>query len=771
MRISLYYRIGFLVRFQKVACCLALVCLLFISCIGQKVKNYNLNFEEVDSLHQPVGWTLPLKEQSGLLIHLDSNLKQEGRYSLSISKSKDSKRLGPSYILPAPVKGEILHLTGFVKSENVTGGYAGLWIRVDDAFGDMLGLNNIKETSITGTHDWAKYDIEIPYEAADANNIIVGALITGSGKIWVDNLTVSVDDQLIQHVALKKNLLSSLSGKFELPTLKCTPEKIHDLANVGALWGFIKYNHPNVVAGGYNMDEELSGILSEILESKSSAESNRLLEKWVDGFGSFRPCPNCPNASKDQVKLKPDYGYLFKPGNFPESLAGKVSFIRDNHPAFTDQHYVTLTKGNDFGLNANVIVKKGPVFQNEVKYSNSPYPNLKLRLLSLYRYWNMIRYFYPYRYLIVENWDSLLEEFIPKFINAKNKGEYSLTCLELICRVKDSHADILGFNPTLDTLKGVLMTPFQAKFIAGKLIVTGYYSEWPGLENRIQPGDIISRIEDTSVDVLMKKYLKLTPGSNYSTQLRDLPSRHGFLLRSNDSTAHLYIFRKGKGIETSVHRIPVTAINPLADYLDFREQSGYRLINKDIGYIYPAKLNANDIESVKTLFKDTRGVVMDLRCYPAVFMPFIYGSWLKSVSSPFARFRNITLGMPGAILDGDEVSNGGNSDGTYKGKLVIIVNSVTQSQGEYTAMALGAVPGAEVIGDTTAGADGDVSEINLPGGIQTRISGLGVYYPDNSETQRVGIKIDLVVRPTIKGVLEGRDELLEKAQQLITGHN
>jgi C-terminal processing protease CtpA/Prc len=64
-------------------------------------------------------------------------------------------------------------------------------------------------------------------------------------------------------------------------------------------------------------------------------------------------------------------------------------------------------------------------------------------------------------------------------------------------------------------------------------------------------------------------------------------------------------------------------------------------------------------------------------------------------------------------------------------------------------------------------ADGNVSPIFLPGGLRTMISGIGVYYPDGRETQRVGIVPDIVVKPTIEGILNGNDELLQKAVELI----
>ena len=55
----------------------------------------------------------------------------------------------------------------------------------------------------------------------------------------------------------------------------------------------------------------------------------------------------------------------------------------------------------------------------------------------------------------------------------------------------------------------------------------------------------------------------------------------------------------------------------------------------------------------------------------------------------------------------------------------------------------------------TAGADGNVSQINLPGGIQTYFSGLGIFYPDGTPTQRIGIVPDIEVKPTLAGLRAG----------------
>ena len=105
----------------------------------------------------------------------------------------------------------------------------------------------------------------------------------------------------------------------------------------------------------------------------------------------------------------------------------------------------------------------------------------------------------------------------------------------------------------------------------------------------------------------------------------------------------------------------------------------------------------------------------------------------------------------------------------FFGRVVILVDEMSQSQSEYTAMALRATPNAIVMGSTTAGADGDTSAVPIPGNLQTFISGLGVFYPDKRPTQRIGIVPDIVVNPTIAGIRAGRDEVLESAVDYILG--
>lgn len=186
-----------------------------------------------------------------------------------------------------------------------------------------------------------------------------------------------------------------------------------------------------------------------------------------------------------------------------------------------------------------------------------------------------------------------------------------------------------------------------------------------------------------------------------------------------------------------------------------------------IGYVTVESIKKEeDIDFIKNLFRDTKGIIIDARNYPSMYLPFLLGPFFISGNAPFQRASTVNINNPGeCILSTSFVIP--KSENPYHGKLIVLANETTQSLAESTVMAFRAGDNTTVIGSPTAGANGSVSYIDLPGGLKTRISGVGVYYPDGRETQRIGIVPDIEVKPTIKGIREGRDEVLEKAIEFI----
>jgi len=87
--------------------------------------------------------------------------------------------------------GKKIRYSGYIKTEGITRGFAGLWWRVDGPKG-TLAFDNMQSRGVTGTTDWTKYTIELPVDAS-VTNINFGALLPGDGTAWFDNLAVEID--------------------------------------------------------------------------------------------------------------------------------------------------------------------------------------------------------------------------------------------------------------------------------------------------------------------------------------------------------------------------------------------------------------------------------------------------------------------------------------------------------------------------------------------------------------------------------------------------
>ena len=99
----------------------------------------------------------------------------------------------------------------------------------------------------------------------------------------------------------------------------------------------------------------------------------------------------------------------------------------------------------------------------------------------------------------------------------------------------------------------------------------------------------------------------------------------------------------------------------------------------------------------------------------------------------------------------------------YAGRTVILINELTQSEAEATALLFEAANGTRFVGSPSAGANGDITSTCLPGDVCVSFSGHEVRHADGRPLQRVGLKPDVEVRPTLAGLRAGRDEVLDRA--------
>lgn len=741
---------------MRIVTALLVFCIVAGHCLSQPLNtsdNLNLGFEnKLEGNDLPENW---FQWGSGYKISVDAETKKSGKFSAMIEPigARSPGTFGCIAMgIPAKYDAQEIEVRAFMKLSNVTEGPIGLMIRLDGESG-IVGFENMQGKNIQGTRDWTEFSVKIPY-SEQSERIYIGAILSGTGKLWVDDVQILLDGKDISKGKIKKprQYKADLDTAFDdgsgIQSILLTKERINDLQLLGQVWGFLKYYHPSVAAGDYNWDNELFRILPKVLASKNSSERNATLEGWVKNVGITWPRGNI--TIRDTIKFLPDLSWMNETSLGKDLLASLTTIKDCDRPKVN--YYISMAPGVG-----------NPQFKNENPYRSTSYGDIGIRLLCLYRYWNMINYFFPYKNLIDENWNDVLREYIPKFIDANDELEYKLATLSLIARIHDTHANIWGQEDVLDNYKGKRYSALQVTFVEGKAVVTDYYNKSFGEKTGIKVGDVIESVDGKPVDQIVKEKVDLTPASNYSTKLRDIASD---LLRSNNSTIDIRI---SNGTERRSASIEAFGRDQIDIYSRFnRRDTSFRKIDPDISYIYAATLRNEFLPRIMEEVQKTKGLIIDFRCYPSDFIVFTLGEYLLPSPKQFVKFSNGSVSTPGLFTYTNPLSVGRTNPEYYKGKVVILVNEMTQSSAEYQTMGLRTAPRATVIGSTTAAADGNVSKIVLPGKIDTMISGIGIYYPDGKETQRIGILPDIEVKPTIKGIREGRDELLEKAIAIIS---
>ena len=527
-------------------------------------------------------------------------------------------------------------------------------------------------------------------------------------------------------------------------------QQIENLFVLGKTWGFLKYYHPDIAKGSYNFDSCLFRILPAVLKAENKLKRDEVLLIWINTLGDENKYVTVAPITDSNLYSKPNLGWLNDKNLFSEKLVKKL----DN---------IYLHRNTDSNYYVGPAEEGNPSFAKEATYKSVPAEDDGFRILALFRYWNIIEYFFPYKHLFKEDWAHVLKEFLPQFASNRSPLNYHLTCWRLINSVHDTHASIYR-DSILNNWTGMNEPAMDFKTIDKKVIVRDWLDDSLANFETVKPGDEIITVNGRSIAELRKTFDPYICASNQTAADRNFLWR--FLFFRNDDSLIITYKREGrikKGVMHLYYRPPFRNG-------DSWRMPMYQLLSDDIGYINIGKSQIDSLPVIFKKFRNTKGIIIDIRNYPKEFMPYEMGRYLKPAHTPFVKYTGPDFKNPGAFKIIGFIKNGaavGDSIETYKGLVIILINEQTQSSAEYTAMALRTAPRAVVMGSQTAGADGDVSYVPFPAGFYSPFSGLGIYYPDGKDTQGIGIVPDVFVYPTQQGIAAGKDEVLEKAKEYI----
>lgn len=549
--------------------------------------------------------------------------------------------------------------------------------------------------------------------------------------------------------------LSGLSGPVvaEEPVEQITAAQAQAVGRLIEVWNFVKYHHPDARSGRLAMDPEFLELYPKIRAATSLNEADRILVNWIMQTGFGEPCDPCAEAADpaDVALASPTPGWLAR---MPEGLRWPLKRIYDNRGA-KEAHFLVHDRRLKGG--------NGPVdFANEPDYRHVwPEDDESLWALTLARSWGALQYWFPYRDIMDERPEALLPAAVASLLGAQSQAEYQRVVLTFAAGAQDSHVGVGEFFGAIMREGARCTLPYSLRYIEGQLVVDGRTLQPDGPLRR---GDALVAIGGQPVDKIVERIRPFMSASNEDALGRNFLSE----ARLGPCETQMVDVMRGEArmsVEVEWQSYSQHQINSFAPH--YQPGETIETLAGNVTYARYQQLKKADLESLRERANASAGLILDMRGYVSDnFIPEL-GGMLIDAPAEFARFTSPDVATPGEFVWGDPVVIEPGAEGKrISVPVVALLDHSAQSASEYASMALRGA-GVPIIGSRSTGADGDVTRVPLPSGAQMLLSGLGVFYPDKSPTQRIGILPDIEVRPTIAGIAEGRDEVLERALEYL----
>ncbi len=583
---------------------------------------------------------------------------------------------------------------------------AQLWMRVDRAGGRMGFFDNMAERPIVSNAK-ARYEV-VGEVAGDAEWVVVGAILNGSSAV------------LLEGFALEE--ARDVAPMAREPARPLTAGGLENLKVFARLYGLVRFFHP--------------------ANSLLNADWNRLAVEGV------RAVEGAESAGALAARLRQ---------LFPESVAISAGAAPECEPP---QGLLVQWKHTGFGggqpgpyKSELISVKQAEIWRGDVgggiwvafalampKLPEAPKPtpgrftgdDRATRLADVILLWNVMRYFYPYFDVVGTDWAAELEQGLRRAATDQDAAAFQQTLEAMVAALKDGHGYVNGPGG-----QGVSLA-MRLAWVEGKVVNAGN-------------GDEVLRIDGRPALELLREAERqvsgATPQWNRVRALQELGAGVG--------PAQVEVRPFGSAESKTV------AVGRGAKPIEKRPEKVSEL-RAGIWYVDLTRCEDKDLEEVWRKLVGAKGVVFDLRGYPKV-SPL----WLRHLSEH--ELQSPQWLVPVVMKPGvQEFVRLGRWDlapaaPMVAAKRAVLTDGRAISYAESTLGIVEAYKLAEIVGSTTAGTNGNVNSLQLPGGYQVAWTGMKVLKHDGSRHHGVGIAPTIPVEPTRAGLAAGRDEVLERA--------
>ncbi|RDC54090.1 hypothetical protein DU508_23335 [Pedobacter chinensis] len=381
--------------------------------------------------------------------------------------------------------------------------------------------------------------------------------------------------------------------------------------------------------------------------------------------------------------------------------------------------------------------------------------DLLIRLADLIILNNALIHSYPYWDDVSQGHGKIWNAAIYSAFSDKTDQDFLKTLKLIGNSLNDGHMfiDLHG-----DSNKNTATLPLIFDFAEGKIIVKKVLDS--GLNEKIKAGDELVQIDGKNSFDILRSNDSLYSGS---TQWKQSKSILSIAKGKKDEIAHLCL-KRGK----QTFLINLFRTYPYNEYIsgsDRNNRGPNEWISNEIFYI---NLNKTTTEAHMAEISKAKSVIVDMRGYlnedTETFLSHLTDKKLTANSGMFTP----------QILYPD-YQNVSYTTGFYdieptlplvKAKIFLLSDATGQSATESFLSAYKQFKVATIVGQPSSGTNGNINLISMPGGYRYFYSGMLVKNPDGSKHHLKGVMPDVIVKNTIAGLKNGKDEILEEAIRL-----